>query len=64
MVLLAVAGLAKPQTGQEASQEGRMERVLNGLRPPIAGEKSPIDKLTPNIRSFIDAHGFTTGGSG
>ena len=36
MVLLAVTGLAKPQTDLEASQEAKMERVLTGLRPPIA----------------------------
>ncbi len=40
IVLLAIAGPAKPQTGREASQE---ERVLSGLRPPIAIKgQSPV----------------------
>src|SRR5579862_1697360 len=36
MVLSAVPGHAKAQTGREASQEAKIERVLSGLRPPIA----------------------------
>ena len=41
IMLLAVARLAKPQTGSEASQEARIERVLSGLRPPIAIKGQP-----------------------
>src|SRR6266403_118960 len=46
MVLLAVAGLAKPQTGREASQKARIERVLSGLRPPIAIKGQPPVRWT------------------
>src|SRR6266481_9230439 len=41
MVLLAVTGLAKPQTDLETSREARIERVLSGLRPPIAIKGQP-----------------------
>jgi CubicO group peptidase (beta-lactamase class C family) len=41
LALLAVAGLAKPQTGREPSQEAQIERVLSGLRPPIAIKGQP-----------------------
>lgn len=46
VVLLAVAGLAKPQTGREPSQEVRIERVLRGLRPPIAIKGQPAVRWT------------------
>jgi CubicO group peptidase (beta-lactamase class C family) len=41
LLLLAVAGRAKAQTGLEALQEPRIERVLGGLRPPIAIKGQP-----------------------
>jgi CubicO group peptidase (beta-lactamase class C family) len=41
MLLLAVAGRAKAQTGREALEEPRIERVLGGLRPPIAIKGQP-----------------------
>ncbi len=41
MVLFAVPGLAKAQTGREALEEPRIERVLGGLRPPIAIKGQP-----------------------
>jgi CubicO group peptidase (beta-lactamase class C family) len=41
MLLLALAGRAKAQTDREASQEARIERVLGGLRPPIAIKGQP-----------------------
>jgi CubicO group peptidase (beta-lactamase class C family) len=46
IVLLAVAGLAKPQTRSAASQESRIERVLGGLRPPIAVKGQPPVRWT------------------
>ena len=41
MVFFAVPGLAKAQTGREALEEPRIERVLGGLRPPIAIKGQP-----------------------
>jgi CubicO group peptidase (beta-lactamase class C family) len=41
MLLLAVAGRAKAQTGREALEEPRIERVLGGLRPPLAIKGQP-----------------------
>jgi CubicO group peptidase (beta-lactamase class C family) len=41
MLLLAVAGRAKAQTSHEALEEQRIERVLGGLRPPIAIKGQP-----------------------
>jgi CubicO group peptidase (beta-lactamase class C family) len=46
MVFPALAGLAKTQTGREASQEMRIERVLSGLRPPIAIKGRPPVRWT------------------
>jgi len=40
-VLLDVAGLAKPQIGRQESEDVRIERVLSGLRPPIAIKGRP-----------------------
>ena len=54
-LLLAVAGLAKPQTGREASQEARIERVLSGLRPPIAIKGQPPVRWTLAER-MADSH--------
>jgi CubicO group peptidase (beta-lactamase class C family) len=55
MMLLAVAGLAKPQTGREVSQELRIERVLTGLRPPIAIKGQPPVRWTLAER-MADSH--------
>ncbi len=41
MVLLAVPGLATPQAGRQGSEDVRIERVLSGLRPPIAIKGQP-----------------------
>jgi len=46
MLLLAVAGRAKSQTGREALEEPRIERVLSGLRPPIAIKGQPPVRWT------------------
>jgi CubicO group peptidase (beta-lactamase class C family) len=46
VVLLAAPGLAKPQTDRGASEEGRIERVLSGLRPPIAIKGQPLVRST------------------
>jgi CubicO group peptidase (beta-lactamase class C family) len=46
IMLLAAAGIAKPQTGGDASGEARIERVLNGLRPPIAIKGRPPVRWT------------------
>jgi CubicO group peptidase (beta-lactamase class C family) len=46
MLLLAIAGRAKAQTGREASQEAKIERVLSGLRTPIAIKGQPSERWT------------------
>jgi len=44
-VLLAATGLAKPQSDREASEE-TIERVLSGMRPPIAIKGQPPVRST------------------
>jgi len=41
MLMLLVAGSAKAQTGREALEKLKIERVLGGLRPPIAIKGQP-----------------------
>ena len=55
MVLLAVTGLANPQSGPETSEEARIERVLSGLRPPIAIKGQPPVRWTLAER-MADSH--------
>ncbi len=55
MVLLAVTGLANPHSSPEASQEARIERVLSGLRPPIAIKGQPPVRWTLAER-MADSH--------
>ncbi len=45
VVLLAATGLAKPQSDREASEE-TIERVLSGMRPPIAIKGQPPVRST------------------
>jgi CubicO group peptidase (beta-lactamase class C family) len=52
---LALAALAKGQTGREASEEARIERVLSGLRPPIAIKGQPPVRWTLAER-MADSH--------
>jgi CubicO group peptidase (beta-lactamase class C family) len=47
MILFSVAaGIAKPQTSHEGSEEARIERVLSGLRAPIAIKGQPLERST------------------
>jgi CubicO group peptidase (beta-lactamase class C family) len=55
VVPLAITGFAKPQTGGEASQEAKIERVLSGLRPPIAIKGQPPVRWTLAER-MADGH--------
>jgi CubicO group peptidase (beta-lactamase class C family) len=55
MVFLAVAGFAKPQTGHEDPGEAKIERVLSGLRPPIAIKGQPPVRWTLAER-MADSH--------
>ena len=55
VVPLAVTGFAKPQTGREPSQETKIERVLSGLRPPIAIKGQPPVRWTLAER-MADGH--------
>lgn len=46
-ILFSIAtGIAKPQISQQRAQEGRIERVLSGLRPPIAIKGHPPERWT------------------
>ena len=47
MILFSVAaGIAKPQTRHQGSEEARIERVLSGLRAPIAVKGQPPERST------------------
>jgi len=47
MILFSVAaGIAKPQTSHQGSEEARIERVLSGLRAPIAIKSQPSERST------------------
>src|SRR5260370_17208156 len=47
MILFSVAaGIAKPQTRHQGSEEARIERVLSGLRAPIAIKGQPPERST------------------
>jgi CubicO group peptidase (beta-lactamase class C family) len=47
MILFSVAaGIAKPQTRHQGSEEARIERVLSGLRAPIAIKEQPPERST------------------
>jgi CubicO group peptidase (beta-lactamase class C family) len=55
IMLLAVDGFAKPQTGREAGKEATIERVLTGLRTPIAIKGRPPARWTLAER-MADSH--------
>jgi CubicO group peptidase (beta-lactamase class C family) len=45
-MFLAATGIAEPQIGRQGSEEARIERVLSGLRPPIAIKGQPPVRWT------------------
>jgi len=47
LILFSIAtGIAKPQVSQQGAREARIERVLSGLRPPVAIKGQPPEKWT------------------
>ncbi len=47
LILFSIAtGIAKPQVSQQGAPEARIERVLSGLRPPVAIKGQPPEKWT------------------
>jgi len=47
LILFSIAtGVAKPQVSQQAAREARIERVLSGLRPPVAIKGQPLEGWT------------------
>ena len=46
IMFLAATGIAKPQIGRQGSEDVRIERVLSGLRPPIAIKGQPPVRWT------------------
>src|SRR6266436_3900972 len=47
LILFSIAtGIAKPQVSRQGAREARIERVLSGLRPPVAIKGQPPEKWT------------------
>jgi CubicO group peptidase (beta-lactamase class C family) len=46
IMFLAATGIAKPQIREQGTEEARIERVLSGLRPPIAIKGQPPARWT------------------
>jgi CubicO group peptidase (beta-lactamase class C family) len=47
LILFPIAtGIAKPQVSQQGAREARIERVLTGLRPPVAIKGQPPERWT------------------
>ncbi|MFL6303797.1 MAG: serine hydrolase [Candidatus Sulfotelmatobacter sp.] len=45
LILFSIAtGIAKPQVNHQQSEDARIERVLSGLRPPVAIKGQPPDR--------------------